>query len=53
MLKSYSPDMDAIRADIRFFIKEMEKKGVLKVEKTILFVRPFCNDRDEVLDRIS
>ena len=38
LLKAYSPDMDCIRTDMRFFIKELSKKGVINISKTILFV---------------
>lgn len=38
MLKSYDPDIEIIKRDMRFFLTELSKKGVIDFEKTILFV---------------
>lgn len=38
-LKSYASDMEMIKTDMRFFVKELEKRGVINISKTILFVR--------------
>lgn len=37
LLKCYQPDIDLIKTDMRYFVKELERKGVIEVERTILF----------------
>jgi len=39
LLKDYSSDMDDIRVDMRFFVKELAQKRTIEISKTILFVR--------------
>jgi hypothetical protein len=38
LLKAYAPDIDLIKADMRFFVKELHHKGVISADKTVLFV---------------
>lgn len=38
-MKSHQCDLDGVRTDLRYFIKELEKKGRLNLQKTILFGR--------------
>lgn len=40
-LKSFDSDMDMIKTDMRFFVKELSKRGIIDIEKTILFVKGF------------
>lgn len=37
-LQAYDSDMDLIKTDMRFFVKELSKRGLLNISKTILFV---------------
>lgn len=39
LLKEHEPNMDQIKTDLRFFVKEMIKRGLIEPERTILFGR--------------
>src|SRR3990167_2671065 len=39
MLRSHPCDLEGVRTDLRFFVKELQKKDRIDLQKTILFGR--------------
>ena len=37
-MKNYTPDIELIKIDLRYFVKELERQKKIDLNKTIIFV---------------